>query len=350
MSQPPLAGHVALVTGGSRGIGRGVAVALAAAGARVYVTGRSKGALEDTARLAREAAPASGGRAAEACTAVVCDHADDADVRRCFELVCGGGGRLDVLVNNAFAGASVLSETMGQPFWEKKAGGGRHGADEDPGTFWDCINGVGLRSNYVAMVYAARIMVPRRAGLIVNISSFGGVMSIFDGVYGAGKAANDRLMFELASNLQGTGVRALTLYPTTVSTELLTDSLARLQSAGGEGGVDASPEWRQLTAMWWNAESPLYIGRVVAAIAADGDDVAARRRQGQIVIATEAGNRYGVRDAGGEQRYSGRSLKAIVLGALPRLRNSPIAALVPDLLVPWFLVRLTTGAGPSIVR
>lgn len=343
---PPLSGRVALVTGASRGIGRGVAVALAEAGAKVFVTGRSVDALQATAELAKAAAP---GGAAVVRT-MVCDHGDDESVRRCFEEVCAGGEKLDVLVNNAFQGAGALSRTMGKPYWEKKvAGAGEKGAEEEsPGMFWDQINGVGLRSNYVAMVHATRVMVRQGSGLIVNISSFGGVMSIFDSVYGAGKQANDRMICELAANLVApvdTGVRAFTLYPGLVSTELMTNAMSAATS-----GEQPSEEARRLTDMSWNAESPLYVGRVIAAIAADPDPGAARRRQGNIVIAAEAGNVYGVRDAGGEKRYSQRSLKSILFSAVPALRTSPAAAIIPDLLVPWGFVRMAAGAGPDIVR
>jgi NAD(P)-dependent dehydrogenase (short-subunit alcohol dehydrogenase family) len=312
----------------------------------VYITGRRARPLADAAALVRSAAPGGGGR----CTPIVCDHADDAAVAACFAQVAAAseaaGGRLDLLVNSAFAGADVLAGTMGVPFWDKRLPGGDGG--EAPGAYWDCINGVGLRSNYVATVHAARLMVPGGGGLIVNISSWGGTVSIFDAVYGAGKAANDRLMRELAANLAApvdTGVRAFTLYPGLVSTELIADGIS-----AAETDPDPSPDARSLLAMAWNAESPLYVGRVIAAIAADPCPRAAARRQGNIVIAAEAAARYGVVDVGGEVRFSGRSLKSIVLGALPALRASPAARLVPDWLVPWPLVTLATAAGPSVVR
>lgn len=318
-----------------------MAIALGAAGARVFVTGRTEASLIETARLVREAAGAQNGSGADVCRHFVFDHADDDAVSRCFADIAAATGAndgrgLDLLVSNAFSGADTILKNAKDPFWAKGD------VTAKPAEYWDAINNVGLKSNYVAIVHAARLMVPRRAGLIVNISSFGGTVSIFDAAYGCGKCANDRLIAEFGRELQGTGVTALTLYPGLVSTEFMVDGPLR---AADKAGTDIG----SLSAFAWNAESPVYVGRVIAAIASDTDPSVASRRQGQIVIAAEAGNRYGVTDLCGERRYSGRSLRTLLFNIVPGLLNTPVRHLIPDVLVPWFLVGITQGAAPKPV-
>jgi NAD(P)-dependent dehydrogenase (short-subunit alcohol dehydrogenase family) len=328
----PLSGRNALVTGASRGIGRGVALALATAGARVFATGRSHDDLAALAALTPDGL----------CVPLVCDHSDADAVRAAFRAVAAAlddGAQLDLLVNNAFAGANGIASAMGTPFWEK---------GEKPEDHWDSINGVGLRSNYVAAAMAARLMLARapKPALIINVSSFGGVTSMFDPAYCAGKAANDRLIAEIARELHATNISSFTLYPGLVSTELIAGMAARDKVDAAEmAGLPS------LGSIMWNAESPVYIGRVIASILGDPDFAkASRRRNGSIVIAAEAAKRYGVTDLGGEQRLSSRSLKTLVLMVVPALRGSVLAKIVPDIYVPWFLVTLFAGAAPGVRR
>lgn len=182
--QGSLDGPVALVTGASRGIGRGIAVGLGEAGATVYVTGRSLqpdrstdpvgGSLAETC----SAVEAAGGR----CLPVAVDHTDDRQVQSLFSRIeQENQGRLDLLVNNVYGGVRALRESIGQPFWEA-----------DPG-LWDACNGAGLRSHYIASVHAERLMVKRQRGLICTISSWGGLFHLFNVAYAVGKSACDRL-------------------------------------------------------------------------------------------------------------------------------------------------------------
>ncbi|MBK7580350.1 MAG: SDR family NAD(P)-dependent oxidoreductase [Myxococcales bacterium] len=174
---------LALVTGASRGVGRGVALALGDAGMTVVVTGRTlegSRSVRDTA----DEVTRRGGRG----IALRCDHANDDDVRQVFRRIEAELGRLDVLVNDMF---QIPSEPMfGVPFWEQSL------------SLWDQMHRVGLRSHYVASVLAAPLMIPQKRGLIANISSFGGAGFQLNVAYGVGKAGVDRLARDMAHDLQ----------------------------------------------------------------------------------------------------------------------------------------------------
>lgn len=160
----PLAGKRALVTGASRGIGRGAAIALASAGAHVLATGRSKASLAETAALA-----AAAGGVVDAC---VVDAGDDDEVAHFFRKIRDGSDGLDIVVSNAFSGVGAIVGNAERDFWDKKVGDGE--GEEMPGKYWDALMNVGLRSNYLTIVEAVRCMREAgRGGLIVNISSFG---------------------------------------------------------------------------------------------------------------------------------------------------------------------------------
>ena len=159
---PSLQGKVCLVTGAARGIGRGIALQLGQAGATVYITGRTQTNLSDCAQEIKE----RGGHPIP----VVMDHGVDSDVEKLFERINSEqSGRLDLLVNNAYAGVNTIFTNMGKKFWET-----------EPVTTWDMINGVGLRGHYICTTLASRMMVPRKSGLIVNVSSSGGLKYVMD--------------------------------------------------------------------------------------------------------------------------------------------------------------------------
>jgi NAD(P)-dependent dehydrogenase (short-subunit alcohol dehydrogenase family) len=261
----PLAGRVAIVTGASRGIGKGCAIELGAAGATVYVSGRSveEGAAPLPGTIGATAAEvdAAGGRG----VAVRCDHRDDAQVSELFERVDREQGRLDVLVNNAFLIPREL--TAGRPFWET------------PLSNWDDMIDVGTRSAYVASHYAARRMAARRAGLIANVSSSGAVEYAWHVAYGVGKAALDRLTADCARELRPFGVAVVSLWPGLVLTERT--SRAR----------QALP-----TLDWSGAESQRFTGRAVVALASAPDVLA---RSGRAWPSRELADAYGFADVDG---------------------------------------------------
>lgn len=266
-------GLICVVTGASRGVGRGVALALGAVGATVYVTGRSQkegdAPLPGTVFRTADDVTAAGGRGIP----VVCDHADDAQVQKLFERVKREHGKLDVLVNCAIAIPEGLTDIA--PFWRK------------PLAMTDLF-GVGMRSVYVACFHAAELLIEAR-GLIVNISSAGGRCYMHGPAYGGAKAATDKMSHDMAHDFKPHGVSVVSLWPGLVKTERTLSVCA------------AEPEkygaWLDM------GESPEFIGRVVQALHADPR---CQDRSGQVFYAAELALEYGVRDTNGAQPPSHR--------------------------------------------
>ena len=227
-----MTGKIAIVTGASRGIGRGTALALAERGATIYVTGRTVGdgelSIDTTVRMIE----AAGGRG----IAVQVDHGDDAQIAALFAQVEAEQGKLDILVNNVY-------KIPDPPAW----GGGFW---DHPIQVWDDQVGIGLRAHYVASWYAAPLLFAAGpGGCICNISSPGGQSYHFSSSYGAGKAGLDRLTADMAIELAPKGIAAIVIYPGTVATEFI-------------------KAWsdKRGTAMA-DAQTPLVVGRVVVALA-----------------------------------------------------------------------------------
>ena len=261
MTDRPLRDTVAIVTGASRGVGKGIALGLGEAGATVYVTGRTvePGPIPGTLGETVAEIDALGGRG----IAVRCDHAVDADVERLFAQVQAEHGRLDVLVNNAFA---IPDGRIRGPFWEL------------PIEQWDLVHTVGLRSHYVAAVHATRMMLPARRGLIVNVSSFGAKVYAVSVAYGVGKAGVDRMSRDMGRELREHGITAISLWPGIVKTERLAIEPERL-------GYDPTL-----------GESPQLSGRAVAALAADPKVI---EKTGQALVVAELAREYGFTDLDG---------------------------------------------------
>jgi NAD(P)-dependent dehydrogenase (short-subunit alcohol dehydrogenase family) len=251
---------IALVTGASRGVGRGIAVALADAGWRVFASGRT---------VEEAALPLSVVR-------VVCDHTDDQAVAHLFARVEAEGRRLDILVNSAWGGYERMVEdgrfTWVAPFWEQ------------PTWRWDAMITAGVRSAFVASQFAARMMVSAKRGLIVNISHWAAQKRIGNTIYGVAKAATDKLTSDTAAELRSHNVAVVSLYP----------GLVRTEAVLAAGVFDLS-----------NSESPEFSGRAIAGLARDPEVL---ELSGTTQVAAALAQRYGFTD------IDGRTPRALTLG------------------------------------
>jgi NAD(P)-dependent dehydrogenase (short-subunit alcohol dehydrogenase family) len=265
--------RVAVVTGASRGAGKGIALALGETGATVYVTGRTRhegdAPLPGTVSATAEEIDRRGGTGVP----VICDHADDAQVAALFDRIAAERGRLDVLVNNAAAVPEALAAKG--PFWEK------------PLALQDMFD-VGLRSSYVASYYAAPLLTrdPDAGGLVVHTSSFGGGCYMHGPAYGAVKAGVDKMAHDMAVDLAPFNVAAVSIWMGLLRTERTEAALRR---------------YGALAAM---AESPEFTGRVIAALAGHPDRM---RWTGQVLVGAELGEALGVVDIDGTAPSSHRS-------------------------------------------
>jgi dehydrogenase/reductase SDR family protein 1 len=243
---------VALVTGASRGVGRGIAIALHASGYRVYATGRTVESADLPSGIVR----------------VRCDHLRDNETAAVFDQI----PELDILVNSAWGGYERMVEdgkfTWGARFWEQ------------PMHRWSGMMDAGVRAAFAASAHAARQMVPRKRGLIVNISFWPARKYLGNTIYGIAKAATDKMTADMAYELRDHGVAVISLYPGLVRTESVLEA--------AKGG------WIRLI----NSESPEFAGLVVAALARDPKLM---ERSGSALVAAKAAEELSVKDVDGTQ-------------------------------------------------
>jgi dehydrogenase/reductase SDR family protein 1 len=249
-----LTNRVAIVTGASRGIGKGIARQLALDGATVYATGRSE---EDLRRIDPRV------------RAIRCDHRVDDEVAGVFKSILDETGGIDILVNNVWGGYERMMEdgsfTWPKPFWEQ------------PLWRWDAMFGAGVRAYYQASQLAAPSMIARLRGLIVNISFWAAQKHVGNVAYGVSKAATDKLTADMATELKPHRVAVVSLYPGLVRTEKVMEAA----------------KWLDLT----NSESPEFIGRAVSALATD---VEVFRHTGKVLVAAALAKEYGFTDVDGK--------------------------------------------------
>ena len=267
-----LLGKVALVTGASRGIGKGIALGLGEAGATVYITGRTIDVdqaavdLPGTIYQTAEEVANLGGQ----CIAIRCDHQDDQQVEAVFGRIRAEQNRLDILVNNVWGGYEHFND--GTEFWKEK------GFWTVPLSRWDKMFRAGVRAHYVSSVFAAPMMIAQGSGLIVNISFFAAQKDNSGVSYGIAKSASDRMAACMAYELREHNVAAVSLYPGLVRTE----------------SVLKAGEFFDLS----NSESPQFIGRAIAALASDPQVMT---KSGQVLVAAAVAQEYGFTDIDGKQ-------------------------------------------------
>jgi len=271
MQKQTLKDKITIVTGASRGIGKGIAEVLGENGATVFVTGRSTkeeettenlpGTIEETARLVTDA----GGKGIP----VRCDHTHDHDVEELFRKIKEDYNRLDLLVNNVWGGYEYYDETFDAPFWEQ------------PLYRWQGMFTAGLRAHFTASRLAASLMTTQKTGLIINISAGDEGKYLHSVMYDTAKAAIDRMAFGMAKELRKFNVAALSLYPGFTRTERVMEALEHAQD------FDFN-----------NTESPHYTGRAVAALATDSDIM---NKSGKILTVGGLAKEYGFTDTDGRQ-------------------------------------------------
>ncbi|MBX7433907.1 SDR family NAD(P)-dependent oxidoreductase [Mycobacterium sp. Y57] len=267
---------VAVVTGASRGAGVGIAHALGSHGCTVYVTGRSEqagdSALPGTIHETAAMVTAAGGTG----IAVRVDHGDDEQVRGLFDRVAEEQGRVDILVNNA---AIIRDAMMGRTkFWE------------EPINVIDTLD-VGLRSSYVATVYAAPLMLPQKRGLVAFTSSSGSVHYAFGPAYGVPKAGTDKMAADMAVDFREFGIAAVSIW----MGSLLTDRVRKI--------IASKPD--KFGHILDTAETPELTGHVIWALFNDPELM---ELSGQTLIGAELAVKYGIKDEDGRQPPSYREL------------------------------------------
>lgn len=280
-----LAGKVAVVTGGSRGAGRGIALELGAAGATVYVSGRSRvgrpapgyghflaqtdidempGTIDETAAAVTEAGGVG--------IPVYCDHTQPADVDALFNRVESEHGRLDILVNNAWGGHRY--PIRNKPFWKLPLG------------FWEGMFTAGVRNHILASQMGVLLMLPHQSGLIITTTFWDEDRYTGHLFYDLAKAGMNRLAFDMAQDLREHNIASIALSPGWMRTELVLERF----------GTDEA-HWQEVDALA-QTESPRYIGRAVVALADDPDVMV---KTGQILKVGALARAYGFCDIDGRQ-------------------------------------------------
>ncbi|MEU6507118.1 SDR family oxidoreductase [Streptomyces sp. NPDC046942] len=285
----PLQGKVALVAGATRGAGRGIAVELGAAGATVYVTGRSTRArrseydrpetIEDTADLAT----AAGGQG----IAVPVDHLDHAAVRALVERIADEQDRLDVLVNDIWGGEKLFE--WDTPVWEHDLAGGLR------------LLRLGVETHAVTSHYALPLLLRRPGGLVVEVTDGTAEynrdtyrVNLF---YDLAKASVLRMAFALGHELGPRGATAVALTPGWLRSELMLD----LYGVREDNWRDALVKEPHFVI----SETPRFAGRAVAALAADPG---VARFNGQSLSSGGLAREYGFTDLDGSRPDAWRYL------------------------------------------
>lgn len=346
---PDLRGRIAIVTGGSRGSGRGFALGLVHAGATVYITGRNLGSLEEAC-----AAAAGPGE----CIPRVVDSSNDTSLENFFAVVAAEtSGRLDILVNNAYSAVGYVGkhQLLGKPFWEQGIG------------LFDAVHNVGVRSHYKAVLLAIPLLRQAERGLIVNTNSPGCLLYAVAVSYGMGKCAVDKMTADMAIELATEGIDIVSWWSQAPmqTDEILAGSIdGRSWRRGALPGMHSMVDFRELyyTAM---AATLLFEGRALAALARDP---AQSSHSGLVLQSAQVARKYGVKDERGIRSPSALSLKWHLCAWVPQLRefatlanpatfDSPPTATIaqqfffgtlPDFDIPVWIFKLLQGVPVTI--
>ncbi|WP_342561845.1 SDR family NAD(P)-dependent oxidoreductase [Paenibacillus sp. FSL R7-0345] len=270
-----LQGKVALVTGGSRGAGRGIAIELARAGAFVYITGRSTGIqqasqLNGTLDTVHKEILESGGEAA----IIRCDHTNDQETEQAIRQIAEEKGRLDILVNNVWGGNQL--PISNEPFWEQ------------PPAHWDNMFDAGVRAQLMTNYYAVPLMrrTKESGGLIIHTTFWDRDNYTGNLYYDLAKNALIRMAYGLSIELAADGITVVPLSPGWMRTELVLEAF----------GTDEE-HWQQVEELK-NTESTSYVGRAAVALAADADKLALSGITQQVGALAE---KYGFTDSDGRR-------------------------------------------------
>lgn len=267
-----LNGKVALVTGATRGIGKGIVIALAKAGATVYFTGRTENEYKGAVKLAGSLSETEnevrkyGGMA----FGLKCDHTIDLEVEKVINIINTEHGKIDILVNNVWGGYEHFNN--GTEFWKEEE------FWTIPISRWNSMFDAGVRAHYVTSHLAAPIMIKQNSSLIVNISFWASQKNDRGVAYGTAKAATDKMTSTMAHELEKYNVTVISLYPGLVRTE----------------SVLAAQDYLDLS----NSESPEFVGRAVVALALDTNVIT---KTGKVCIAAQLASEYGFIDIDGKQ-------------------------------------------------
>lgn len=341
---PDLSSRVAIVTGGSRGVGKGIALELGRAGMTVYIASRSSrsgsisterdlgGFTDCTVERTAEDINNMGGLGRG--IPIPMDVSNDFELAQLVQRVKEECGRLDVLICSAFTTPPNLADaSFRDEFWKQK------------GEMWDACHGVGLRGAYMACCESVPLMIDTANNfmatrpLIGIISSFGGKSYTFNVAYGVGKAAADRLVSDMSVQLSKYNIDTVSLYPGLVRTEGNIEMEKRGEWATASGGMDLTM-----------GETPNFSGRAMALLLANSETT--KERSGKVVVVAELAKELGFSDTDGRLPASLRSLQFILpnfvfpqiekqSGSLP----SWIKDNVPDYLLPWSV--FSGGPPPS---
>ena len=281
-----LRGKIALVTGASRGAGRGIALELALSGCKVYITGRSRRGrsitqypdltLDDTKDMIENA----GGE----CVILECDHSDEDQIKSIFETIAKNEGTLDILVNNVWAGYTdrnfqldIETDNFTAKFWEQ------------PLYRWDHMFQISLRSHFICSQEAAKLMIPKKSGLIVITGFWDDDKYIHLVPYDVVKHAKARLAFGMAIDLLGYGITSVYVSMGWIRTEHLMRT-SKDGKLNDENYVNMEGYER--------TESTRYVGRAIIALASDPDIL---KKTGKILSTGELAGEYGFTDLDGSQ-------------------------------------------------